>query len=202
MTDHALPPARRKDGTTTTPRRGYSWPPFEPGNRMTLTHGAYSERSWRPLADRLAAHLVETAPWSGRDTFAPTVAAWARTEAQIQRLMDYLDHHGPLDSEGETRPAATHLARLETTAANLRASLGLDPSSLARLLRDVSAVSEAVLEEVGLEALAAEGRAIRAQAEQRQLQADASAPGSGPDLTQDRRDGPTEPNHLEGGESR
>jgi hypothetical protein len=42
---------RRGDGTGHGgPARGYSWPPFEPGNTASLKHGLSSERRIAPLA--------------------------------------------------------------------------------------------------------------------------------------------------------
>ncbi len=41
----------RGDGTGHGgPARGYSWPPFEPGNTASLKHGLSSERRIAPLA--------------------------------------------------------------------------------------------------------------------------------------------------------
>ncbi|MDQ3640433.1 MAG: hypothetical protein M3450_02895, partial [Actinomycetota bacterium] len=96
--------------------RGYSWPPFQPGHTLTLRHGAYSARTWRPLADRISAELPDIAPWCTRPTYGPAVAAWARTEAQLQLVMTFLDEHGPLDGDGAPRPATALLSRLEAHA--------------------------------------------------------------------------------------
>ena len=69
--------------------RGYSWKQFEPGNSVAVRHGAFSDR----LVDPIAADLVErTAPtcdwWRPCDT--PSVHAWARVEARIQLLSEFL----------------------------------------------------------------------------------------------------------------
>lgn len=124
------------------PRRDYSWPPFKPGHELSKRHGAYSPRSWRPLADRIAAELVDVAPWAAEPTFAASVAAWARVEAQLQLVLDWLDEHGPLDDEGEPRGATNLQLKLESSAANLRATLGLDPQSWARLLASFAAAGD------------------------------------------------------------
>ena len=42
MTGHPLTPTTRKDGTTTTPARGYSWEPFELCNIKALVHRVYN----------------------------------------------------------------------------------------------------------------------------------------------------------------
>jgi hypothetical protein len=144
--------------------RGYTWrhPEFEPGNRAAKKRGAYSPRSWRPLADAIAAELPGMAPWSTDAAYGATVAAWARVEAQLQLVMDWLDERGPLDDEGVPRPATNLLAKLESQAAGLRSELGLTPFALARLLNVLSAVNSSTggRHDSDLEALVAKGAAI------------------------------------------
>lgn len=154
MGDHPIPEGQA---------RGYSWPPFEPGNSVGVqfepgnlaakTHGAFSDRLVNPLAQQI---LAEVAPlvtwWVPADM--PTAAAWARTEARVQLVSEWLGDHGgdlyaaqvPVGSkgdtitvEGEVRSASLLLNRLEARAESLRSKLGLDPLSRARLGRDVAA---------------------------------------------------------------
>jgi hypothetical protein len=148
--------------------RGYSWPPFGPdnpgvpapeGNTRALTHGAYSARTWRPLADRIAAELPDIAPWCTRPTYGPAVAAWSRTEAQLQLVMTWLDEHGPLDKDGAPRPATALLAKLEAHARELRNDLGLSPLALAKLLSILDS-APAGTDDAGLEHLKAQGHRI------------------------------------------
>lgn len=163
--------------------RGYSWPPFqvgneagrkfEPSNTAAVQHGAYSPRSWRPLADRITAELPDIAPWCTRPTYGPAVAAWARTEAQLQLVMTWLDEHGPLDKDGEPRPATSLLSRLEAHARELRNDLGLSPLSLAKLLSALEA-APAGTDDRGLDGLKAEGSRIIA-ARTAALEAEATA---------------------------
>lgn len=120
------------------PARGYSWPPFEPGNVAALTHGAWSPRKVDPLAREI---LVATAQhvdwWTPADQ--TSAWAWARAEARVQLVTEWLaDHGGTLDDDGTVKPAAELLLRLERTAQSLRSVLGLDPLSRARLGRDVA----------------------------------------------------------------
>ena len=152
--------------------RGYSWKPFsrgnavgrqfEPDNTAHLSHGAYSPRSWRPLADAIATELPAMAPWSTDAAYGATVAAWARVEAQLQLVMDWLDERGPLDDEGVPRPATNLLAKLESQAAGLRSELGLTPFALARLLNLLSSVNSSTggRHDNDLEALVTKGAAI------------------------------------------
>ena len=144
---------------TPRPRRGYSWPPFEPGHTLSTKHGARSERFVRPIADRLTAELVEIAPWAARPAYGPTVAAWAYAEAQLYLLRAYIDEHGPLDGDGAPRPATALLEKVETRATSLRAELGLTPLSLAKLMAALSA-APAGTDDDGLARLRAEGRAL------------------------------------------
>lgn len=149
------------------PARGYSWPPFEKGNTLgkprfvpghedSLKHGADSDR-WRPIAEALTAELATTAPWTSGPAYAGAVAAWARNEAQIVLIGNYLDRVGLLDDEGLPRPASNRLDRLESRAETLRARLGLDPLSMVKLLGGLSAIAAAGPAD-DLEALKKDGR--------------------------------------------
>lgn len=130
------------------PARGYSWPPFEPGNEVALRHGAYSPRKVEPLANELVERVVAQAqaaesptPWLRDVTYAPAVWAWARAEARVQLLEEWLMSRGSVgvDAEGEVQGAAKLLTRYEASAARARQALGLDPLSRARLGKDVAA---------------------------------------------------------------
>jgi hypothetical protein len=120
--------------------RGYSWPSFEDGNTAAEKHGATGDRRWRPLADHLAAEIVESAAWLTRPAFRRTVQAWSVAEAKAQLVDAWLDEHGLLDDDGAPRPANNLADRLHGRAANLRAAMGLDPASFARLLATFSGV--------------------------------------------------------------
>jgi hypothetical protein len=129
----------RRSGAMGEPARGYSWEPFRPGNTVALRHGAWSPRKVEPLAAEYVETVAGSANWL-RDCDAPAVWAWARTEARVQLLSEWLaDRGGDLDDEGTVRPAAALLDRLEARAESLRARLGFDPLSRARLGRDTLA---------------------------------------------------------------
>lgn len=121
------------------PARKYSWPPFEPGHTLSLRHGAYSPRKVDPLAEELAEKAREAALYLSDPGYSAAVWAWARAEARVQLLTEWVDEHGLLDAEGRPRAAADLLIRCERLAAEGRARLGLDPLSRARLGRDVTA---------------------------------------------------------------
>jgi hypothetical protein len=98
-----------------------------------VRHGANSDRQVAPLADLILRQAVEDTPWLMEPRYAPSVRAWARSEAQALLLTDYLETEGLHDSEGHLRPAEQALHRAETRAANLRKDLGLTPLSAARI---------------------------------------------------------------------
>ena len=125
-------------------------PPFPPGHELSVQHGAYSPRKVDPLATELV-DLVLADPdcqYVRAPAYRPAVWAWARAEAQVQLLTEYLaargeesgDGIGDLDKE-RVRSAYLLLHRADARAATGRARLGLDPLSRARLGRDVAAGS-------------------------------------------------------------
>jgi hypothetical protein len=123
--------------------RGYVWPPFAPGNEVGVRHGAHSSRRVDPIAAQLLAAVDGDSgvTWL-RPVDRPALAAWARAEARIQLVSDWLaDRGGDIDDAGQVRPAVALLNRLEARAESLRGRLGFDPLSRARLGRDVAAAS-------------------------------------------------------------
>jgi hypothetical protein len=155
------------------PRRGYSWPPLQPGHTLTLKHGATSPRVLQPIADHLAAGLGEVAPWTSAASFQGTVAsrAWAEAQAHVLRL--YLDERGLVDEEGQPRPAAGMLERVEARVAGLRGQLGLTPLALGKLLATLSQV-DGDKGSQGLEALRRAGAELRAAADRRPVDGNGS----------------------------
>jgi len=119
--------------------RGYSWPPFAPGNAAAVRHGAFSPRKVDPLAEEIVQAIEGSVTW-WRPCDRPSIWAWARTEARVQLLAEWLADRGDLDDVDDTvRPAADLLTKLEARAESMRAKLGLDPLSRARLGRDTAA---------------------------------------------------------------
>lgn len=142
--DHDPGTVVRKDGTTGRPARGYSWPPFQPGHTLSVQHGAYSPRKVDPLAAEFVA-TVGDLDWVG-PVDMPAVWAWARAEAQVQLLSEYLmaaaeaagDGVGDLDLD-RVRTAYLLLHRAEGRAQRGRESLGLTPLARSRLAVNVAA---------------------------------------------------------------
>lgn len=119
--------------------------PYEPGNLAALKHGAYSPRKVDPVAVEILEATAATVTW-WRPADMPAAWAWARAEAQVQILTEYLAVAGEASGDGvgdldEDRVKAAYLLlhRAETRANSLRSKLGLDPLSRARLGRDVAA---------------------------------------------------------------
>lgn len=104
-----------------------SWqrPPFEKGHELSMRHGAWSDRKVSPIAERYLTTAVETVDYLQDPSYLPALSAWARTEARIELLEDWLAVHGMIDAEtGEVRGAANLLARFESQAAKQRERLG------------------------------------------------------------------------------
>lgn len=151
---------RRYGGPARGPGTG-SRPPFAPGNTVNLRSGYRSPRVYGQLAEHLAAGLLEARP--DLAPYPESVAAWATLEAQTTLLRRHIAEVGPIDPEtSEPRQGPLQwLTKLEKSAADHRARLGLDPRSEAALARERAAASVLA---VDLDALAARGReALEAQ---------------------------------------
>lgn len=138
--------------------------PFEPGNRVALTHGAHSARTVQPLAAEIEAAARKDASWPpylADPSYRPAVEAWAWAEAVVTLLRRYLagrsfedaltdthteqstEHHAGgtttrSTSGKRTRAALDYLARWEATASGHRQRLGLDPLSRMKIGKDIA----------------------------------------------------------------
>lgn len=113
-------------------------PPFAKDNTLAVKSGYRSERYVEPLATEIVAAAVEDAPYLDQPKYRATVMAWAREEARVRLLSDYIERVGLVDDQGHVVAAEGALHRAETRASNLRSALGLTPMSRARLGRDVA----------------------------------------------------------------
>lgn len=140
-------------------------PPFEPGNDAHLVHGARSERRIAPMAARIEREARAGEGWPPyleSPAFGPAVAAWARSEAVVALLWQWLAEQdidtalADVTTEESTEAHAKgkgirrstsrrtvsvleQLRKAEAAARTHRQSLGLDPVSQARISRDLSA---------------------------------------------------------------
>lgn len=147
-------------GWSPVPARGYSWPPFEDGNTASLRHGAFSERTWQPVAAQLLQGAIEAYPDLGR--FPELLVAWSDAEARAELLRQHLDEVGMFDEDGAPRrgPLAW-LERFSAAAAKLREQLGLTPRSEAELARLRAEATRSIADLDGLAAAGAQSLAAR-----------------------------------------
>lgn len=119
----------------------------EPGNELSLHHGAYSPRKVDPLARELVdMQLADQAvDYLKAPAYRAELWAWARAEAQAQLLIEYIAKLGEASGDGvgdlgddRTRAAYLLLHRVEARAASARTRLGLTPLARARLGKDVA----------------------------------------------------------------
>jgi hypothetical protein len=143
-------PARRPRSSTRHPSHGPGrgpghgpargeWPPFTPGNLAAARHGSYSPRIVDPLARELVERVLSEVAYLAEPSYATAVWAWARAEARVALLTEYVEREGLLDRKGNPRPALNALTEQERLATLHRQRLGLDPLSRVRLGRDVTA---------------------------------------------------------------
>lgn len=115
--------------------RGYSWAPFKKGNTIGVRHGARSPRIYAPLAEKLAAWLLEQRP--DLEPYRVAVNAWAVAETRAALLREYAEQVGLIDEDGEIRAGLLHwLSKTETQAQRASAALGLTPGTHAALQRE------------------------------------------------------------------
>lgn len=125
-------------------RPAWSRPPFEPGNELAVTHGAWSVRKLQPAAAKLleGLRLDDQVAYLRQPAYGPALAAWAQAEARVMLIEVWVDAM-PMQAQTESKQGQTSplelLRKWEATASTHRARLGLDPLSRARLGRDVAA---------------------------------------------------------------
>ena len=102
------------------PKRGYSWPPFEPGHTLSLKHGAYATLALKPRAEEIATRLREAMGDAFEDKFTAAIEAGALAGARVEAALGHL-----LDE--------TNVAELKTLDANARSWLRLYLDTLERL---------------------------------------------------------------------
>lgn len=144
-----------------TPARGYTWPPFEPGNTLSLRHGAFSPQAIAAKAEQVHNELVLQAPWLAEEKYAPALKRYLDATAR-----EALAHNALMASPNRVSPrlveAATAAARL---AWQMGDALGLTPAGHQKLKL---LVAGAAVAEVDVANLASEGQALRRRLEGRQ----------------------------------
>ena len=140
-------------------------PPFPAGHEYSMVHGARSERRIAPVAAQIEAGLLampSCPPYLREPAFRDAVRAYCRAQACVELLTEWLsgrdltaalgEHEEHEETEENAKGTTTRrgtsrrvqsvldvLHKHETRASSLRARLGLDPASQARISRDLSA---------------------------------------------------------------
>ena len=117
------------------PARGWSRPPFEPGNTVSTRHGSYATLQLRPRAEELAATLRDAMSDNYEARYEGAVAGAAMVGARLERAMAALEAAGD-PKELSRLDADAH--RWTRTWFVALAALGLTPASAARLGLDVA----------------------------------------------------------------
>ena len=135
-------PAKR-NGAGKGPARGYSWPPFENGNRAAVKHGVYLEKfneveraEIEELADALRAAVT---PLFYSSAFEPTIRMTAARIWRWRRAYAYLAEHG----EDASRALLKDLNVLERSLQRDLSELGVNPRSAAALGVDLARLAAA-----------------------------------------------------------
>lgn len=138
-----------RHGPSSRVGRGYSWPPFEPGNTVSVRHGANSARMVRPVAQRIEAELL-AAPgleYLGHRLFAARLAkyAWACARVELVKAWcDRMDWEAAAAGREGHEPPLELLRRLSEHAARLGAACGLTPLVDEDVQADIDTACQAI----------------------------------------------------------
>jgi len=140
-------------------------PDFEVGNTLALGHGGYSAKRIGERARVVAKEVLELAPHLSAPEFSLAVSSYAMSRARVELLSAAIEaavaQVGAVKLGARIIEAATGASREE---AQQRASLGLDPRSLAEL-RAISSTADlnvALLHQIAPELPRAIGHALEA----------------------------------------
>lgn len=139
--------------------RGYSWPPFEPGNLKAVHHGARSERLVNARSAEIAAELFAECPWMA-DVDGEAVERYCRAEARARMLHAWIERQVEEKGPAGVKPYVwTEAGRADANAQKFGQDLGLDPTGRAKVLRDLGWAKQ--LHRGRLDELQSRGRALR-----------------------------------------
>jgi len=134
--------AWRKDWT---PNPNGQKPPFEPGNDLAVTHGAYVDAVVVPQAVEMAEELLTpagTPDYLREPMFGPAVRRWAVAEIRAARAGEWVDQMGMEEAmtppKPGTAPPIETVRKMEAHAGNQADKLGLTPVSHAKLIGNVA----------------------------------------------------------------
>ena len=135
-------------------------PPFEPGNDMAVTHGAYSPARVAPEAERVLDELIpEGAPdYLRNPMFGPAVRLAATRVAQAERVARHVESLPMAEQMEPPKPgtsAPIEMSRkMDVAALGALATVGLTPVSAAKMTKaltgaqvDVAQLMAGIVEE-------------------------------------------------------
>lgn len=131
------------DGSPWEPEFGGQRPPFQPGNDLAVTHGAYSRSRTDPIARRFIEEIVsdEATAYLAAPAYHSTLWNWAMLMAQCELIQTYIEGMSFAEASNSSRGAVSPLdllARFTRSALTLAKELGLTPLSRARLGKSIS----------------------------------------------------------------
>ena len=140
-----------------SPARGYSWPPFEKGNKVQLLHGTRSleaEPAFKSRAREFMPDIFDVNPHLDERRDGAAVLRYAVALARIEYVYDWLGERDPVFSDvdkGVAHGIYDRLERWEKQADVAEERLAISPLTRARLGLDLVRARSAADE--GLERL-------------------------------------------------
>ena len=131
------------DGTPWVEEFPTQRPPFQPGNQLAVTHGAYSVKRTDPIARRLLEEVVSdpTTAYLSSPKYHAQLWQWGIAQAKVELMQEYIDGINWEDAmrsdRGQVSPLE-NLRRFMATALTAAREMGFTPASAARLGKDVA----------------------------------------------------------------
>lgn len=132
----------RWSAAMTTPARGYSWAPFQPGHDLSTKSRAWSPAHVDPRAQQLLEEIAadQEVAFLASPAYVPLLRTWATAVVRMELFGEWLfaksmDDQMRAPRGGAKAPIEVWFGMAKTVA-NLSAQLGLTPLARARLGRD------------------------------------------------------------------
>lgn len=131
------------DGTPWEPEFGRQRPPFQPGNALAVTHGAYSRSRTDPIARRFVDEIAAdpATAYLAAPSYHSTLWSWAVLMARCEMIETYIQGMTFEEASQSERGAVSPLdllARFSRSALTIAKELGLTPLSRARLGKSIT----------------------------------------------------------------
>lgn len=131
----------RKDSspaTAPTPARGYSRPPFEPGNAAAVRHGGYSAPTIMAAAAEIRDTMLENYPYLADVLFVESLELYCGAMARVRLFRDAVMKLGEeKGAEAVPTTLVQDLNRAEANASRFASECGLSAASHSRIARDL-----------------------------------------------------------------